>query len=88
MDNMSNKSDQNDIYPEEPNQTFILTCEEDILTYIRPQYEDFDLKTLLITSPLGKSVLTYYESYKKLDNTRRNRLCSIIVKHLFNYIVK
>lgn len=65
-----------------------ITIDEDLLTFLKPKFEDFDLKTLLATSPLGKSVLTYYNVYKKLDNTRRNRLCSIIVKHIYNHIVK
>ncbi|CAH0550212.1 unnamed protein product [Brassicogethes aeneus] len=70
--------------------TPILFCDNNnILTYLRPnQYEDFCLKTLLTTTALGKSVLMYYNTYKKLDNTHRNRLCSIIVKHLYNYITK
>lgn len=68
--------------------TSMIIYEEDILRIIKSSYEDFDLKTLLLTSPLGKSILTYYKTYNKLDNTRRNRLVSIIVKHLYNYIVK
>ncbi|XP_030763798.1 uncharacterized protein LOC115888271 [Sitophilus oryzae] len=55
---------------------------------LKPRFEDFDLKTLLLTSPLGKSILNYYKINNKLDNIRRNRLVSIIVKHLYNHIVK
>lgn len=59
-----------------------------ILTRVGPQYEDFCLKTLLTTTALGKSILNYYNTYHKLDITRRNRLCSIVIKHLYNYIIK
>ncbi|CAH0547165.1 unnamed protein product [Brassicogethes aeneus] len=59
-----------------------------ILSLIQPKFDDFDLKTLLATTALGKSILSYYAANQNLDNTRRNRLVSIIVKHLYNYIVK
>lgn len=65
-----------------------IVLNEDLFSFLRPKFEEFDLKTLLLTSPLGKSILNYYGTYKKLDNTRRNRLVSIIIKHLYNYIVK
>lgn len=61
---------------------------DDLFNFLRPKFEDFDLKTLLMTSPLGKSVLAHYSTHFKLDNTKRNRLCAIIVKHLYNHIVK
>lgn len=60
----------------------------DLLSFIKSKFDDFDLKTLLTTSALGKSILSYYAANEKLDNTRRNRLVSIIIKHLYNYIVK
>lgn len=61
----------------------------DLENYLfRPRFDDFDLKTLLKTSPLGNTVLEYYNKYEKLDETRRNRLVDIIVKHMFNFIVK
>ncbi|CAH0553157.1 unnamed protein product [Brassicogethes aeneus] len=53
-----------------------------------PQFPDFDLNTLLQTTVLGNSVLKYYSTYKTLDQTHRNRLVDIIVKHIFNFIVK
>lgn len=49
---------------------------------------EFDLFTLLTTSPYGKSILEYYDKIKRLDNTRRNRLTHIITKHIYNFIVK
>lgn len=48
---------------------------------------DFDLKTLLLTSPLGKSVLNYYSTYGKLDSTRRNRLTDVIARHMYTHAV-
>lgn len=68
----------------------IIFYDQDItsITILKPRYEDFDLKTLLLTSPLGKSILNYYKVNNKLDNTRRNRLVSIIIKHLYTHIVK
>lgn len=56
--------------------------------FLRPPLPDFDLRTLMQTSPLGNSVLNYYKANNTLDDTRRNRLVDIIVKHIFNYIVK
>ncbi|CAH0562948.1 unnamed protein product [Brassicogethes aeneus] len=58
--------------------------EEIVTEDISYQFPDFDLKTLLQTSPLGK----FYETNNSLDNLRRGRLVDIIIKHLFNYIVK
>lgn len=53
-----------------------------------PVFPDFDLKTLLQTSPLGNSVLNFYQANQGLDHTRRSRLVDIIMKHIFNFIIK
>lgn len=53
----------------------------------RSSFNDFDLKTLLETSPGGKSVLLYYATYNGLDTKRKNRLTDIIIRHLFTHIV-
>lgn len=66
----------------------IVIEDDDFLSFLKQKFEDFDLKTLLQTSPLGKGILQFYNTYNKLDNTRRNRLVSIIIKHLYTYIVK
>lgn len=58
------------------------------LSIFNESFSSFDLKTLLSTSALGKSVLKYYETYGKLLNTQQNRLVDIIIKHIYNYIVK
>ena len=50
-------------------------------------FPDFDLKTLLETSPCGKSVLQYYSANNGLDSKRKNRLTDIIIRHLFTFIV-
>lgn len=51
-------------------------------------FPDFELHTLLQTSPMGHSILKYYQTNNCLDTTRRGRLVDIIVKHLYNYIIK
>ncbi|KAF5308020.1 hypothetical protein FQR65_LT18285 [Abscondita terminalis] len=56
-------------------------------SYLRPQLPDFDLNTLLQTSPLGKCVLNYYKANQSLDNSNRSRLVDIITKHLYTYII-
>ncbi|GBP43090.1 hypothetical protein EVAR_96352_1 [Eumeta japonica] len=60
----------------------------DLTNYItKPALPDFDLKTLLRTSPCGNSVLNFYNSTGRLDNTRRNRLTDIIARHVFTHAV-
>ncbi|KAF5278704.1 hypothetical protein FQR65_LT15592 [Abscondita terminalis] len=54
-------------------------------SYLRPQLPEFDLNTLLQTSPLGKCVLNYYKANQSLDNSNRSRLVNIITKHLYTY---
>ncbi|XP_031334783.1 uncharacterized protein LOC116164711 [Photinus pyralis] len=49
---------------------------------------EFDLRTLLTTSALGKSVLKFYDTYRMLNGTQQNRLVDIIVKHIYNYIIR
>ncbi|CAG9855336.1 unnamed protein product [Phyllotreta striolata] len=53
----------------------------------RPKFVDFDLKTILLTTPMGNSILKFYEVNNMLDNTRRGRLVDIIVKHLYKHII-
>ncbi|KAK4886435.1 hypothetical protein RN001_002706 [Aquatica leii] len=55
---------------------------------LQPSFPNFDLATLLSTSPFGLSVLNFYKENNNLDYTRRNRLTDIIIKHIFNHIVK
>ncbi|CAG9765773.1 unnamed protein product [Ceutorhynchus assimilis] len=59
--------------------------EETLRNLIRPSLPEFDLKTLLQTSPLGNSVLQFYNANGSLDQKRRNRLVDIMIKHIFNY---
>lgn len=60
----------------------------DMSEMFKSQFNEFDLNTLLQTSPLGASILKYYEINGTLDNTRKNRLVDIIIKHLYTYIIK
>lgn len=60
----------------------------DSFVLLQSIFPNFDLATLLSTSPLGNSVLNFYKENGMLDYTRRNRLTSIIIQHIFNYIVK
>ncbi|CAH1176704.1 unnamed protein product [Phaedon cochleariae] len=68
------------------NREISLHSREQLDSY-RIVFPEFDLRTLLITSPLGNSVLTFYDANKILDNTRRNRMVDIIMKHMFKYHV-
>ncbi|CAH1106691.1 unnamed protein product [Psylliodes chrysocephalus] len=52
--------------------------ENTFLNLIRPPLPEFDLKTLLETSPLGNSILNYYLANGALDQKRRRRLVDII----------
>ncbi|KAK5648037.1 hypothetical protein RI129_002929 [Pyrocoelia pectoralis] len=70
------------------NQSSVMDIDiSDLFTEIR-SFPDFDLDTLLQTSPMGNSILKYYQTEKVLDNKRRNRLVDIIMKHLYTYIIK
>lgn len=51
-------------------------------------FPDFEFNTLLQTTPMGNSILKYYATNECLDNAGRTRLVDIIVKHLYNYIIK
>ncbi|XP_026326281.1 uncharacterized protein LOC113234979 isoform X2 [Hyposmocoma kahamanoa] len=53
----------------------------------RKTFPHFDLETLLHTSAGGNSILKYYETYGFLNNTKRNQLTDIIIKHIYTYIV-
>lgn len=48
---------------------------------------EFDLKTLLETTPLGSTILTYYEKYQTFNSAKRSLLVDIIIKKVFNFIV-
>lgn len=50
-------------------------------------FPEFDLKTLLQTSPMGNSVLCYYEKNKVLNNIKRKRLVDIVIKHIYTYVI-
>lgn len=51
-------------------------------------YKDFDLENLLKTAPLGNSVLNFYKTHNHLDDKHINRLNEIIVRHLYDHIIK
>ncbi|KAB0805329.1 hypothetical protein PPYR_02299, partial [Photinus pyralis] len=61
-----------------------------VANIITPQlsFPDFDLRTLLQTTPMGSSILKYYQQHNILDHTRRTRLVDIIIKHMYSYIIK
>ncbi|KAL4713320.1 hypothetical protein ACJJTC_015307 [Scirpophaga incertulas] len=50
-------------------------------------FPDFDLHTLLQTTVGGNSILKFYETKKILNNTKRNQLTDIIIKHVYTHIV-
>lgn len=51
-------------------------------------FPDFDLTMLLQTTPMGSSILKYYETYNTLNKNKRSLLVDIVIKHLFNYLIK
>ncbi|CAH0562947.1 unnamed protein product [Brassicogethes aeneus] len=55
---------------------------------LEPKFADFDLKTLLSTTSGGCSVLNYYHSHGHLEEKHRNRLVDVVIRHIFNVIVK
>lgn len=71
---------------ESSDQEFLII--DDILMPNYEQFPDFNLESLLLTSPMGFTVKSYYNKYGVLDNTRRRRLVDIIVKHIYSYIIQ
>lgn len=63
--------------------------ENEILEMIgcRPIFPEFDLRTLLTTSPSGSSILKYYETNKQLTARHRNTLTDIICRRIFTRVV-
>ncbi|KAL4718864.1 hypothetical protein ACJJTC_011323 [Scirpophaga incertulas] len=50
-------------------------------------FKDFDLHTLLQTTPGGNSILKFYKTNGHLNTTKRNQLTDIIIKHIYTNIV-
>lgn len=48
---------------------------------------EFDLKTILQSSPQGNSVLNYYQKYKQLNSQKRNIVVDVLMKHHYTFIV-
>lgn len=61
---------------------------EDISRALGNKFPDFSLNNLLLKTAYGKSILTYYDKNKCLDDTHRSRLVDMIVKHIYNYITQ
>lgn len=53
----------------------------------QPPFPDFDLKTLLSTSPSGNNIITYYEKHKQLTAKHRNTLTDIMCRRIFTRVV-
>lgn len=51
-------------------------------------FPEFDLKTLLATSPSGIAVLHFYKENSALDEKNRNRLVDVVIRHIFDFIIK
>lgn len=49
---------------------------------------DFDLLEILEQAPMGKAIISYYNTNNCLNNYFRNKLVDIIMKHLFSYHCK
>lgn len=78
---------ENRLEPDSVTTLLDVTFDSVFLKPRRPEFSDFDIKTLLSVSPGGASVITAYESKGILDNTQRNRLTDIIERHLYKRIV-
>lgn len=48
---------------------------------------NFDLHTLLQTTPGGNSILKFYETNGILNANKRNQLTDIIIKHIYTHII-
>lgn len=53
----------------------------------RPPFPEFDLKTLLSTSPLGNNILKYYETNKELTAKHRNTITEVVCRRIFTRVV-
>lgn len=53
----------------------------------RPPFPEFDLNTLLSTSPSGNSILKFYDTNKYLTSKHRNNLTDIISRRIFTRVV-
>lgn len=51
-------------------------------------YPDFDLKSLLLHSPMGNAILKYYDKNSLLDDAHRKRMVEIIIRHLYQHIIQ
>ncbi|XP_031359189.1 uncharacterized protein LOC116182757 [Photinus pyralis] len=49
---------------------------------------EFDLKTLLDCTPLGSTIIAYYEKNQMLNNSKRSLLVDIICKKIFHFAQK
>lgn len=54
---------------------------------VKPKFPDFDLQTLLTTSPSGNNIITYYETHNQLTDKHRNTLTDIICRRIFTRLV-
>lgn len=53
----------------------------------RPAFPEFDLRTLLSTSPTGNSILAYYEAHNSLTSKHRNILTDILIRRIFTRLI-
>ncbi|KAK4886725.1 hypothetical protein RN001_002996 [Aquatica leii] len=56
--------------------------------FVVSSFPDFDLKTLVSTSPIGLNILQFYAKNQTLDSKKRSQLTDLIIKHIFNYVSK
>jgi len=58
------------------------------IEFVNSDILNFDLKTLLTTSPHGNTILKYYNENNTLNPSLRTKLVDIIARHIYNYICR
>lgn len=61
---------------------------ENMASSMGADFPDFDLKTLLAVSPYGDLITKHYTEHGILSEYMRNKLMGIIMKPIYNYIMK
>lgn len=84
----------------QPATVTVTSCEDDIVAISEDKHmqaysfdkdldmPDFNLTELLEQAPMGRAIILYYNNKNSLNNTLRNKLVDIIMRHLFSYYCK
>jgi hypothetical protein len=55
---------------------------------IKTEMPDFNLTELLELAPMGKAIISFYNDNNCLNDSLRNKLVDIIMRHLFSFHCK